>query len=295
MRASTAAERGRPCCSNRRSSSRSQTGSGKAKRPCRSRVPPAAAPCSCCAALSASLLGKGPLGSQLGQHAGHGPGKVRVQFAKPRQNIVPNAVAGIVVGKIGAIGAVGLAQQGQVFLHLSAGHIQQRTDDVAPRAGDAAQPVQTGAPYQVHQHRFDGIIQSVGGGDAPPPLPFRQRNHNGRCGRLPPPKGGFPAPGRRHQYGGQHRAVPAARPPPAQTARPGRLQRRAARGECGRRSGSQRYSSRRTAKKRKRATESAPPETPTAILSPWVNREYWRRAKSAFCSSGVLIRGCDPR
>ena len=85
---------------------------------------------------------------------------------------MPNAVAGIVVGKIGAIGAVGLAQQGQVFLHLGAGHIQQRTDDVAPDAGDAAQPVQTGAPYQVHQHRFNGIIQGVGGGDAPP-LPCR--------------------------------------------------------------------------------------------------------------------------
>ena len=76
-----------------------------------------------------------------------------------------DGIAGIVVGPVGAVGAIGLAQHGQVLLHLGAGAVQQGADDVAADARNAAEPVQAGAADHIQQHRFDAVLQGMGGGD----------------------------------------------------------------------------------------------------------------------------------
>ena len=120
--------------------------------------------------LGGEAVGEGLLGGQPREHTGHGAGEIRVQRTKAGQNIVADAVAGVVVGEVGAVGAVGLPQSSQVVLDLGTGAVQQGADDIAADAGDATKAPQSGAPHQVHQHRFDGVIKGVGGGDASPLL-----------------------------------------------------------------------------------------------------------------------------
>ncbi len=132
------------------------------------------------------------------------------------KDIVPNAVAGIVVGKIVAIGAVGAGPAGPGIPPPQRGSHPAEDGRCCPAcAGMPHSPCRPVPLTQVHQHRFNGIIQGVGSGDASPPSPaVSAKKHNGRCGRLPPPSVVSRAQGLQHQCGGQRRAAPAF--PPAQ-------------------------------------------------------------------------------
>ena len=85
----------------------------------------------------------------------------------------PDAVAGILLRKVGAVGDKADAVFSAVGLHLLPGDSDQRADQVVPHRLDAAHTPQSGSPGHGEQHRLHIVTEGVGGRNLAAGLPVQ--------------------------------------------------------------------------------------------------------------------------
>ncbi len=152
-------------------------------------------------------------------------GKAGGHVLQHREDLVADAVAGVIVVVIGAVLHVGQAPEAEVVLHLPAAGGEKGADDALPPGGDAPQAPQAGPPGQMEEDGFHIVIGGVGGGDEAGPR-FRRRTAEKGVAHVPgsllnaPPLdaglSGHVAGVHVQGDGGEHAAVGQAVPPAAQ-------------------------------------------------------------------------------
>ena len=105
--------------------------------------------------------------SQELRRAPCGVGERGVYLPQNGHDFVTDKVAAIVVAEVGAVLDVLNAVFGEVLLYLRTAHAQQRTDDVLPPHGNAAQAERTAAAGEVEDERLGVIVGIVRRGDKP--------------------------------------------------------------------------------------------------------------------------------
>ena len=111
--------------------------------------------------------------SQELRRAPCGVGERGVYLPQNGHDFVTDKVAAIVVAEVGAVLDVLNAVFGEVLLYLRTAHAQQRTDDVLPPRGNAAQAERTAAAGEVEDKRLGVIVGIMRRGDKPAAALFR--------------------------------------------------------------------------------------------------------------------------